>query len=423
MSFEIVKNKNEKYVDNYLKLAYNKARNKIKNEKRVNNLERTMKVLKITAQGLPLFKEKLDLCFYAQQRVNEDDKDVMYSLFSNVYMNCANSFIGINASGKTSVLKVIILALKLLNNEPINHIETKDILGNSKEVIFNIYFRTDSKDICRLETVIAAEDKQMESILYKIISEKLWLKSEESVSTRKYLTDFSGLEPIAVRSDNEEFLSDDVSIIIAFNKKKKEHMNIMSLLSFTNENIIPFDDEISIDIISFLDPTIESLYFEKIKEQSIIHLQFKESKEIILNNPIELHHYLSSGTIKGIVVFSLAKEILKSGGYLIVDEIENHFNKEIVTTLIRLFLDAKINKNGGTIIFTTHYPELLDEYNRNDCIHIIRNRNGITVENLANILKRNDIKKSEAYQSGFLEGTTPMYDAYISLKKNIATSI
>ncbi len=50
-----------------------------------------------------------------------------------------------------------------------------------------------------------------------------------------------------------------------------------------------------------------------------------------------------------------------------------------------------------------HYPELLDEYDRNDSIFITRNRNGITVENLTNILKRNDIKKSDAYQSGFLE--------------------
>ena len=32
-------------------------------------------------------------------------------------------------------------------------------------------------------------------------------------------------------------------------------------------------------------------------------------------------------------------------------------------------------------------------------------------------MKRSDIKKSEAYQSGFLEGTVPMYEAYMDLKK------
>ena len=75
------------------------------------------------------------------------------------------------------------------------------------------------------------------------------------------------------------------------------------------------------------------------------------------------------------------------------------------------------------MIFTTHYPELLDEYDRNDGIYIIRNREGITAENLCNILKRNDIKKSDAYQSGFLEGTTPMYEAYMQLKKSIDAAI
>ena len=103
----------------------------------------------------------------------------------------------------------------------------------------------------------------------------------------------------------------------------------------------------------------------------------------------------------------------------LVDEIENHFNKEIVTTLVRFFMDSRFNKNGGILIFTTHYPELLDEYDRNDGIYIVRNCSGITVENLSYILTRNDIKRSDAYQSGFLEGTTPTYEAYIRLKESL----
>ena len=42
---------------------------------------------------------------------------------------------------------------------------------------------------------------------------------------------------------------------------------------------------------------------------------------------------------------------------------------------------------------------------------------------LCTILKRNDIKKSDAYQSGFLEGTTPIYEAYMRLKKSIAAAL
>lgn len=382
-----------------------------------------MKILRITAQGLPLFKEELDICFYASQRVTEEDMDLMHPLFSNVYLNTTNAFIGINASGKTSVLKVILLVLKLLKNDPINHIETKDILGDTQKATFNTYFYSSANEVCRLETVITSENTSKDGYRYKIIQETLWSKPQDDVVTRKYLTDFSNYQPIAIRSKEEEFLSDDVSIIIAYNKKNKEETNVMNLLSLTNANVIPFEDEIPVEIISFLDPTIEKLYFEKVNGQTVIHLKYKGSKELVLNNAVELNRHLSSGTVKGIVVFGLAKDILEFGGYLVVDEIENHFNKEIVTTLIRFFMDSQINKKGSSLIFSTHYPELLDEYDRNDSINIIRNRNGITVENLANLLKRNDIKKSDAYQSGFLEGTTPMYEAYLQLKKSIVKSI
>ena len=381
-----------------------------------------MKLLRITAEGFPLFREKLDLTFFAQQRVADDDKDLLYSLFSNVYLNCANAFIGINAAGKTSVLKVILLALNLLNNQPVNHIETKEILGDTKKAVLNMYFCSASGELCRLETVLVSEKSKTDTRYYKIAEETLWEKPQSAVTTRKKLTDFSGLEPIAVRKE-EQFLSDDVSIIIAYNKKKREQTDVVSLLSLTNINILPFSEEISAEVISFLDPTVDRLYFDRAENKTSIHLLFKGKEEIILNNPAELNQYLSSGTIKGIVAFTLAKEVLKSGGYLVMDEIENHFNKEIVSTLIRFFMDARLNTNGGALIFTTHYPELLDEYDRNDSIHIIRNSNGITVENLANLLKRNDIKKSEAYQSGFLNGTVPMYESYIRLKKSIADSI
>lgn len=45
--------------------------------------------------------------------------------------------------------------------------------------------------------------------------------------------------------------------------------------------------------------------------------------------------------------------------------------------------------------------------------------NGITVDNLGHLLKRNDIKKSEIYQSSFFGGTAPQYQAYIDLKKSL----
>ena len=380
-----------------------------------------MKLLRATAEGLPLFKEKLDICFYAQQRISEEQKEQLHPLFSNVYLNPATGFIGINASGKTSVLKVILLILGIMNNEPINHIDTRDILGDAKKTVLNIFFYSETnKEVCRLETVVAARKTKTEGIIYSIISERIWSKKTEEIIARKAMLDFDGKEPIMVRSGQEDFLSDDVSIMIALNKKTGENIRIVDLLLFTNINVLPFSEGIPAEVITYLDPTVESLYFDEKDQKEIIRLKFIDKEEIVLNNPLELNNYLSSGTVKGMIIFTLAKEVLQNGGYIVVDEIENHFNKEIVTTLMRFFMDSKLNKNGGSLIFSTHYPELLDEYDRNDSIYITRNRNGITAENLSSILKRNDIKKSDAYQSGFLEGTTPMYEAYMRLKKSLA---
>jgi predicted ATP-dependent endonuclease of OLD family len=380
-----------------------------------------MKLLRATAEGLPLFKEKLDICFYAQQRISEEQKEQLHPLFSNVYLNPATGFIGINASGKTSVLKVILLILGIMNNEPINHIDTRDILGDAKKTVLNIFFYSETnKEVCRLETVVAAKKTKTEGIIYSIVSERIWSKKTDEIIARKAMLDFDGKEPIMVRSGQEDFLSDDVSIMIALNKKTGENIRIVDLLLFTNINVLPFSEGIPAEVITYLDPTVESLYFDEKDQKEIIRLKFKDKEEIVLNNPLELNNYLSSGTVKGMIIFTLAKEVLQNGGYIVVDEIENHFNKEIVTTLMRFFMDSKLNKNGGTLIFSTHYPELLDEYDRNDSIYITRNRNGITAENLSSILKRNDIKKSDAHQSGFLEGTTPMYEAYMRLKKSLA---
>lgn len=136
-----------------------------------------------------------------------------------------------------------------------------------------------------------------------------------------------------------------------------------------------------------------------------------------------MNKYLSSGTIRGIFIFTLALDILQKGGYILVDELENHFNKEIVCTIIRFFKSYKLNKNGGTLVYSTHYPELLDENDRNDNIFITKNHGGITVENLRDLLKRNDLKKSDVYQSGILTGTASSYDSYIELKRKFESSI
>lgn len=378
-----------------------------------------MKLVKMQVSGLPHFKENLEIDFFAQQRVQPENSDGLYQLFSNIYVNNSISFIGINASGKTTILRVIVFVINLLNNKPINTIETKEILediNDEQTVIFTTFFYHLGL-LNKLETVIKRAINPIdENTRYIIESENLWSQNSTKIKTKKGMFDFQGI-PAVKRNQDEEYLMDDVSIIIAFNKKHKSNVFLCDMSKWTNFNMLNLLGKFPKELLLFLDPSIEYLKCAVDEKDVDIRLKFKGKEEILMNNPMALDKYLSSGTIKGISVFMNAFFAFEDGGYLIVDEVENHFNREIVSTLIHFFRDSKVNKNGAVIIFSTHYSELLDEFERNDNIFIVRNRKGISAENLSNILKRNDIKKSEAYQSDFLEGTVPTYEAYIALKK------
>lgn len=383
-----------------------------------------MRIIRINVNNLPLFARDISIDFWAQQRVTEGNTEMLFNAFSNIYFNNVVSFAGINASGKTTILKVVSFAIELLNNEQINKIKAKDILEgmvDGRSVSFEIIFYTEDGMINKLQTVIKKEQQTTgaDAARYIIDRESLWSKKCSTVRSKKTLCDFNDSMLAKVRDGNEEFLMDDVSIIISANKRKDTKVYVRDLTNWTDMNLLRLVGEIPGELISFLDPSLEYIHFIKKERDLKILLKFKNKDEIVLNNPIDLNYYLSSGTIKGINVFISAMLVFQHGGYLIVDEIENHFNREIVSTLIRFFTNSKTNPKGATIIFSTHYVELLDEFDRNDGIYIVRNKSGITAENLADLLNRNDINKSEAYQSGFLGGTTPEYKAYIDLMHTI----
>ena len=98
-----------------------------------------MKILRITAQGLPLFKEDLDICFYAQQRVSEDDKNNLYNMIENA--------IKYNKEGG----EIRIWVGNTLNGKKIIVTDTGiGIPKNQQERIFERFYRVDkshSKEI------------------------------------------------------------------------------------------------------------------------------------------------------------------------------------------------------------------------------------------------------------------------------------
>ena len=152
-----------------------------------------MKLLKLTLEGLPHFNGILDIDFIAKQRVDEDDKEQLYNVFSKVYINQVIAFVGINASGKTTILKVISFVMKMLRNESINNSQSKEVLSdleNNQKVTITSYF-CDNDFVNKLQTVIGKEINTVDnSEKFIILDESLWSKRISKIKTKKSLFEF-----------------------------------------------------------------------------------------------------------------------------------------------------------------------------------------------------------------------------------------
>ena len=378
-----------------------------------------MKILRIKVQGLSLYKNIFDISFCAVQRVHKNHLNSVFNLFGNIYVNTVEAFAGINASGKTTALKVVSFTSVLLGAAPLSADFVPQILDDGIKTIFDIDFFLDG-NIYHLTSEVIKHSNQDGKPKVRILSERLWVKSVSSKINKSNLWDYDKENPVRVRDNSDEYLPDDVSIMIAINKQIVKQSIFVDLVMLTNFNLfLPDGGLVPTEIISLLDPTIEYISVETLNDKVITRLKFFKKEEIVLLTAAELNVYLSSGTVKGVRVFSDAARVLKNGGYMIVDEIENHFNRELVASLLRLFLNKKTNPKGAVLIFSTHYSELLDELDRNDSVFITRSDEGLVVDNLNDLLNRNDIKKSDIYQSNFLGGTAPKYTALLKLQKSI----
>ena len=383
-----------------------------------------MKILRIRVEGLPLYQQEVDISFLAAQRVQANHQGAVSKLFGNIYVNNAEAFIGINASGKTTALNVIVFSCMLLNAMPLNNDPVPKVIGSGGTAVFDIDFYADAK-LYHLHSKIAKTQEQDGVFRVKILSETLQEKSANSKITKANVFSWGEITPTRERNNAGEYLPDDVSIAIALIKQLRRGISMADHMGLTNHNMfLPIGEMVPPEIISILDPSIEYISIEKRENKIRVKLKFYHEEELELHNAGELDYYLSSGTIKGIRVFDDAVKMLAIGGYFIIDEIENHFNQELVATLLRLFLDKRTNPHGAVIVFSTHYPELLDELERNDAVFITKHEpDGLKIDNLSTLLKRNDMKKSDVYQSNLLGGTAPKYEALLALQKSVRAGV
>ena len=109
---------------------------------------------------------------------------------------------------------------------------------------------------------------------------------------------------------------------------------------------------------------------------------------------------------------------------LIVDEIENSFQKSLVNSLIFLFNDEKINSKGAKLVFSTHYIEILDYFIRRDGINILHKDNGlINVKNLySDYDVRTELLKSKQFDNNVFN-TSLNYNQLLKVRRNLLNEL
>ena len=110
----------------------------------------------------------------------------------------------------------------------------------------------------------------------------------------------------------------------------------------------------------------------------------------------------------------------------IVDEIENHLNKQLVNVLIDLFQTSDTNPYGATLVFTTHYPEILDRIHRKDNVYFLSRdsqSHRVRAVKYSTKVKRIENKKSEVFLSNYVGGTAPRYSDVQALRDLVRKAV
>ena len=379
-------------------------------------------ILRSEIDGLTLFKDKkvmFDLV--AEKNVTEDDVLNGNVMRIDDLIDKLNTIVlvGSNATGKTTQLRLIKMMISVfLALESLNEFES---LADQFEDTFRFtnYFYN-AKTLYKVESAVKkTTDGDFAFIEETIYSKKVYPSHKKSELFNFDLTKRGQQELLRRSSLPDEitaFLRDDDTIFSTIVRKimnNKVQDIVIDEIDMTNKNKLTTKEKIPVEYIKYFDPSIESIRIlskDVPSEKMNVEVTFKNDS-IIQVPLIELSNYLSSGTIKGINLFIDIEKTLKNGGYLIIDEIENHLHKSIIMNIIQLFANS-LNKNGATLIFSTHYSEIIDMVPRTDMIYVAtKEENLIQFKKMSQGLgdeDRNDKKKSEVLLSGKLSNT-PTY--------------
>ena len=167
-------------------------------------------------------------------------------------------------------------------------------------------------------------------------------------------------------------------------------------------------DEMLSAIICIFDSNIQSI--QMLDEHNYRATICNQEKSL---SDKELLYMLSSGTTKGIILYTLVVASLQQGFDLLIDEAEAHFHKTLVENMLSLYMDKKVNRHGATLLFSTHYCEVLDLFNRQDNIWVCQSSDKIAIKNMYESFEvRSGLLKSKRFYNNAFQTAVNYIVAY-----------
>ena len=394
-----------------------------------------MKILNIKFSKNHLFEKGIEVPFTTKDGVRKNNQYSEYfqSAFKikiGLYSQVVMPVIGINATGKTSLLDLLSIVFEILlkdqklNSPTIITILNKFRVGKNSPLSFEVIFLDDKNTLYKIKSTISKNENIENSFFYE--DEILWSCPNSKIMNKDIKTSPFTISLERKSLKDNDFLKKDISILTT----KNETSTQFYFDPLKDKTIGPhWFGKTYPEIVQILDPSVKELTIgvneDKTNFESII--SFKRDSINSKTEVGKLNELLSTGTIKGLNIVPSLVSVLHCGGYYFIDEIENHINRRIVEFIIGLFTDSRSNPKGACLLFTTHYPELLDDVPRKDNIFVTRRieNNALDVSRFSDfdIVTRNDVSKSKIFLASLVKGTAPNFTDILNAKNCVINKV
>ena len=387
------------------------------------------RLLKMTISGYRGLADGFSISFLTQAKVfDEDLSKQVVEIDKRLYGFRTMAVVGANSSGKSTLLRAVIMALSLLESGrfPYGRFDFA-----SSSISLSLDFYLDGAVYfydCVLEPPVKSNAPlAMNNIPFVQFREEHLRKISYSAYRGNHIIYLKEMAQDITKELLSRSLRDTSAISGLFPKP-------ITYDIFTNNAVVDFygayvrmtlydylkqaDSKILAPIIELLDDSIE-----KIVPQKGDRILLKKKGRPPLEVPVSaLGSLLSAGTLRGIELFLRAYAALKSGSIFLVDEIEGSFHKDIVENLIFLFNDLETNSKGAMLLFSTHLSETLDLLKRTDSIYVMhRKKDLVYASNLkADYQVRSGLLTSHQLDSGIFD-TGVNYEHVMNLRRAILT--